>query len=70
MISNCLFYALGKCWREGGYLVIRKSRFGWFPHFLWSPDLKEFWEFTPREPNHNRLLPPVFFHGVVRSGAE
>lgn len=51
-MKNCLTYATGKWQREGGYLVIRRSRaaarFGiksrlhpvyWVPHFLhMSPD--------------------------------
>lgn len=33
-ISNCLIYALMKYCREGGYILIRKSDLGWWPHFL------------------------------------
>lgn len=32
--SNCFIYAIQQWKRSGGYIVIRKSRFGWWPHFL------------------------------------
>lgn len=32
--SNCFIYAVCRWFRYGGYLLIRKSRWGWFPHFL------------------------------------
>lgn len=63
-VSNCLFFVLAKLWRRGGYLIIRKSHFGWWPHFIWSPDLVEFQEFTP--PVHYPvILPPILFKGVT-----
>lgn len=35
MRGNCLIYALRKWWREGGYLVIRRSHASRFiPHVL------------------------------------
>lgn len=40
MRSNCLIFALVKWRKYGGYLVIRKSRYGWWPHFIWCRDLK------------------------------
>jgi hypothetical protein len=33
---------------------------------LWSPDLKQFYEYTPRIPNHHLLIPPIVFDGVVK----
>ena len=32
--SNCFFFAVGRWLSRGGYLLIRKSRLGWWPHFL------------------------------------
>jgi len=52
----------------GGYLIIRKSDHGWWPHFLWSNDLYSFWAYVPLK----RLvkcdkwkIPPVIFKGRV-----
>lgn len=73
-MSNCLFFALGrfsKGWKTGGYLTIRKSRHGWWPHFGWSADLSTFEEFIPIVPAHERRLPPLIFRGRIRIfGAE
>ena len=65
-MSNCFFYAVGRWWREGGYFVVRRSHFGWWPHFLWSPDLVTFYQYGPAVPNHHLRCPPPIFHGVVR----
>lgn len=56
---------------------------GWVPHFLWSPDLHEFWEFVPvgkRWPLFKGLVrqtQPVsdkwlegFMHGVETIGGQ
>lgn len=66
LVSNCLFWALGQFWKKGGYVIYRQAnepRPGWMPHFLWSPDLHEFWEFAPENP---RTLKPIF-KGVVKT---
>ncbi len=65
--GNCLFYALRKWAREGGYLVIRKSHHGWWPHFLWSKDLKTFEQFGPPAPRSGLFLPPPVFRGYVKT---
>ncbi len=67
--SNCLFYALMKFRACGGYLIMRKSRHGWFPHFLWSANLKTFSQFVPRHPVKGLKCPPVFFAGIIRTGS-
>jgi len=48
-----MFYAFRKYLKTGGYLLVRKSRFGGWPHFLhmdgdgnitqWQPDEKLRW---------------------------
>jgi len=59
MIGSCLFYAFWKWFTEDwihqkdGYLLIRKSKVGWWPHFLhmdkngvitqWQPNNKLVW---------------------------
>ena len=64
--SNCLFFALKKVRTEGGYLLMRRSHVGWWPHFVWSKDLTTLEEFVPTKPPSARLLPPLFFEGYVR----
>lgn len=46
---------------------MRKSRFGYFPHFLWaeSVDGLDLVEFVPVDPKHKKLPPPIF-KGYVR----
>lgn len=39
-MSNCIIFAFTRFFREGGYLVIRKSRHGWWPHVIWCRDLR------------------------------
>ena len=40
-MSNCLLFALAKWWKHGGYVIIRKSHWGWWPHFIWCKDLRD-----------------------------
>ena len=63
--SNCLFFAIGRWWNRGGYLVIRKSRFGYWPHFLWSPDLQVFESYSPIVGGYSRWFPPLLFCGYI-----
>lgn len=68
--GNCLCWALRQWRKHGGYLVIRRSRYGWFPHFLWlSADRQTLQSFVPDNPKHKKLPPPVF-RGNVKSGDE
>lgn len=67
---RCLTYALGKWAREGGYLVIRRSRWGWFPHFLHlSADRQRLTHMVPLLPRR-RGSPPIWFRGRIREGDE
>jgi hypothetical protein len=68
MRCNCLVYALRKWFTHGGYVVMRRSRYGWWPHFLWSPDLLQFFAFVPVKRPHRRWLPPLWFKGSERKG--
>ncbi len=66
--GNCLWFALFKWisgYRKGDHLIIRKSRFWWGPHFIFSEDLKTFEQFGPPEPK-KRLFPPPIFRGSVK----
>lgn len=67
-MDNCLTYAIrmARYGRAGDHLVIRKSHWGWFPHFSVMIELdngdivkKEYVPIGPRP----RWLPPLFFHG-------
>lgn len=46
--SNCLFYALGRLWKDGGYIIFRKSRhYGGTFHVLWTNDFETVYQFVP-----------------------
>lgn len=63
--SNCLFWALYKFWKEGGWMKMRMSHYVYFPHFLWSKDDIDYYSFSPVDPKV-RLLPPPIFWGEVK----
>lgn len=67
--SNCLVWALAAWAKWGGYLLVRRSHWGPWPHFLWSADLREFWSYVPLHPRR-RAMPwhIVWFRGEVREG--
>lgn len=60
-VVNCLLYAVRKLWKEGGYLLIRRSRFGedfgltkkhplyYIPHFLHRDLDKNVTQYVPTE---------------------
>lgn len=75
--SNCLFFYLAlrrRRLRRGkrGYMTVRKSLHGWFPHFLYqyrSPSGRlRLVSFVPTLPVEGLLLPPVRFEGRVKWG--
>jgi hypothetical protein len=73
--GNCWTYAIPKWWRDGGYIVVRRSGFMRVPHVLWvrSLDGVEFHEFTPISPKFRGLsgFARAFFHrGFVRTITE
>jgi hypothetical protein len=72
--GNCLWFALGQVWKYGGYLIIRRSHHGLFPHFLWCPEGGlgdgRLEQFTPAVPNHHMFLPPPWYAGYVKKGAD
>ena len=65
MTSNCLVFVLERWWARGGYVVVMHSLYGWWPHFVWSPDLKHFEEFAPTS-KYARWCPPLFFVGQIQ----
>lgn len=68
-MNNCLFYALWKWWKEGGYFITRKSRHGWWPHFLHQHKGGQVTHYVPLYPR-KRLIPPPLFRGAVVIGDE
>lgn len=66
-MSNCLIYAIRKLINEGGYLIIRKSHWGPFPHFIWAKNIEglEVEQYVPTTPK-KRKIPPILFYGVVK----
>lgn len=68
-MSNCLIFALGKFFKEGRYLVIRKSRYGWWPHFIWCKDLKdaEIEHYVPLERKPEKAaIDKIIFRGYIK----
>lgn len=67
-MSNCLLYAV-RCWlTDGGYVVFRRSDYGWWPHVFWSADGGALSEYVPLDPTwfRRRPFPPLLFRGYVR----
>jgi hypothetical protein len=56
------------CFCRGGFLIVSKSEWGWWPHVMWSPDLKMCHQF---EPDHKRLRrrlhPPLIDCGYIKT---
>lgn len=72
-LSNCLVFALWRWMTRGGYLVVRRSRFLWVPHFLWVPpgglEQAKVEHFVPIKPSSGRpwaVWRAVMFRGRVR----
>jgi hypothetical protein len=53
--GNCLTWALWRLATRGGYVAFRrtKMRGGWWPHALWSPDLKRWYSFVPLRDDYD-----------------
>jgi hypothetical protein len=73
--SNCLIFALMLWRRQGGYLIVRKSRYTWVPHFMWAKTIEglDIVEYKPVNPKRGRLfrlfpLHVILFRGRVRRG--
>lgn len=74
MKSNCLFWALKEVVTEGGYLLIRKSRLYFGPHFLhgqYDPETKsiKIRHFVPKDPKI-KIIPHFIFDGEVKDYEE
>ncbi len=65
---NCFWYAIMNYVKHGGYIIVRKSHYGRFPHFLWVKDLKDLdvKHYVPDNPIE-RKVPPLIFDGIVKT---
>lgn len=67
--SNCLVFAW-HMWRygRGDHFIVRKSHWGWFPHFKVLFELRDGTvvtkEYRPISPRKH-AFPPIFFRGRV-----
>jgi hypothetical protein len=72
MRSNCLFFAIALYLRrakrgDAGYIVMRRSRYGCFPHFLFLHRGRRLISYCPINPKL-KVLPPPLFAGRVKWG--
>lgn len=65
-VSNCWLWALARVFRRGGFLLVSKSEWGWWPHVMWSPDMRVLYQFEPTKKKRRRLLPPMLYRGYVK----
>lgn len=74
MRSNCLIFAVVQYFRHGGYIIVRRSRYRWVPHFIWAPpgglDKATVRHYVPVRPGVGRpwqVWRAVLFRGRVRT---
>jgi hypothetical protein len=70
--SNCLFFAIALYLRRArkgdiGYIAMRRSKFGPFPHFLYLHRGRRFISYCPIDPRLKHCPPPLFV-GRVKWG--
>lgn len=68
--SNCIVFAVLVYRRRGGrgYLLVRKSHFGWFPHVMYA-ERTHIVHYVPLDPR-TKGFPPPLFEGRVKWGGE
>lgn len=59
-LTNCLFVALYLWATRGGYLILRRSHYGPYPHFLWTPKLPTSMPVIHYTTDTKPRLAPVF----------
>lgn len=64
-MNNCYLWARWQLFCRGGYLISTQSKFGWWTHHYWTPDLVLFYEWVPEGRKRRRLWPPLLFRGYV-----
>ena len=70
--TNCFIYAFSRWMFRGGYLILRRSRSGPFPHFMWTASIPEdlpVEQYLPKK-RRDKKIPPVIFDGEEHFVAE
>lgn len=67
-LSNCLIFAVWRWATRGGYLVLRRSHHGWWPHVIWCEDLRDatIEHYVPRQYSRNfAFAHKILFRGYI-----
>ena len=62
--NNCWYYAIRLWVKEGGYVLIEHSSWGWWGHYSHTLDMVNFTMYTT-DGKHDRTSPPAIFHGYI-----
>lgn len=62
--NNCWYYATMIWIRQGGYVVVGDSEYGWWGHYSHTFDFINFTEFTT-DTKHKRPFPPPIYPGYI-----
>lgn len=67
--SNCLFFVIKQWWKYGGYVAFRKCKYHPFCwHWLWSPDLKVWYNYTVENSQNVGWFEKMYYKGYVKTG--
>lgn len=64
--GNGCWFAVRQWQHHGGFVVLTRSRYGWWWHAQWTDDFHYFLEFVPDHKRRARRVPPIWFRGYVR----
>ena len=64
--SNCYFWAYEKWVKEGGAVMMVRSKYGWWVHVRHVSIFGEITEYIPFEEHRKQALPPALFNGRVK----
>ena len=70
IVSNCLIFALTQFFKRGGYIVIRKSKFGPWLHFMWTDSIDSYEHYKPHEKLKYPVISKFLFKGKVEKRNE
>jgi len=73
-----MIWAFGKFFKEGGYISFRRAKVnmwgmrGWWVHFFWSEDGKEWYSYTAVDKATNIINPfeILWFTGYIKEGID
>ena len=67
-MSNCLFFAIYMFFTEGGFIVLRKSKYMNWSHIMWTRDFKTFSHYVPiKYPLKFPWIGKILFKGRVKT---